>query len=202
MNYTLGSGLSLDWFNSDQQRHITAHRMDNIPTMTVQLHWSSHRNTVLNTTCLLRGAQPETAPHLWACSAQSHEWGPARRPLAEWLDQKVGRRAVSVRHQLWEPVVMEQWAAALRTPSMQRAHMECSGPHQSMVRPHQGASDVAESPPGPEQHDGAGVARAAPAPAGGERGSTAHGGAAGPGPCMRHPLPPPPLPPPPPGFER
>ena len=24
---------------------------------------------------------------------------------------------------------MEQWAVALRTPSMQRAHMECSGPH-------------------------------------------------------------------------
>ena len=24
---------------------------------------------------------------------------------------------------------MEQWAAALRTPSMQRAHMECLGPH-------------------------------------------------------------------------
>ena len=24
---------------------------------------------------------------------------------------------------------MEQWAAALRTPSMQRANMECSGPH-------------------------------------------------------------------------
>ena len=36
---------------------------------------------------------------------------------------------MSVRHQLWEPAVMEQWAAALRTPSMQRAHMECFGPH-------------------------------------------------------------------------
>ena len=24
---------------------------------------------------------------------------------------------------------MEQWVAALRTPSMQRAHMECFGPH-------------------------------------------------------------------------
>ena len=32
-------------------------------------------------------------------------------------------------HQLWEPAVLEQWAAALRTPSMQRAHVECSGPH-------------------------------------------------------------------------
>ena len=53
----------------------------------------------------------------------------ARRRLAEWLDQKVGKRAASVHHQLWEPTVLEQWAAALRTPSMQRAHMECSGPH-------------------------------------------------------------------------
>ena len=50
---------------------------DNIPTMTVLAHRSSHRDTVLDTTCLLCGAQPETAPHLWACSAQSHEWEPA-----------------------------------------------------------------------------------------------------------------------------
>ena len=34
-----------------------------------------------------------------------------------------------VRNQLWEPAVLEQAAAALRNPSMQRARMECSGPH-------------------------------------------------------------------------
>ena len=62
-------------------------------------------------------------------SAQSHRWRPARRRLAEWLDQKVGSRAVSMRNRLWEPAVLQQWAAALRTPSMQRAHMECSRPH-------------------------------------------------------------------------
>ena len=45
------------------------------------------------------------------------------------LDQKMGTRAAPVRHQLWEPAVLEQRAAAMRTPSMQRAHMECSGPH-------------------------------------------------------------------------
>ena len=55
-------------FDSDQQRHITAHRMDNVPTMTILAHRSSHRDTVLDTTCLLCGAKPETAPHLWACS--------------------------------------------------------------------------------------------------------------------------------------
>ena len=87
VNYMPGAGLPLDWFDSDQQRHVTAHRMDNIPTMTVLAHRSSHRDTVLDTTCLLCGAQPETAPHLWACSAQAHEWGPARRRLAAWLDQ-------------------------------------------------------------------------------------------------------------------
>ena len=129
MNYTSGSGLPLDWFDSDQQRHITAHRMDNIPTMTVLAHRSSHRDTVLDTTCLLCGAHPETAPHLWACSAQSHEWEPTRRRLAEWVDQKVGKRAAPVRHQLSEPAVLEQWAAPLRTPSMLRAHMECSRAH-------------------------------------------------------------------------
>ena len=35
---------------------------------------------------------------------------------------------MSVRKQLWEPAILEQWAVALRTSSMQRAHMECSGP--------------------------------------------------------------------------
>ena len=30
---------------------------------------------------------------------------------------------------LWGMAVLEQWAAALRTPSMQRAPIECSGPH-------------------------------------------------------------------------
>ena len=34
-----------------------------------------------------------------------------------------------MRNQLWEPAVLEQWAATLRTPSIQWAHMECSGPH-------------------------------------------------------------------------
>ena len=47
VNYTSGSGLPLDWLDSDQQRHITAHCMDNVPTMTVLAHRSSHRNTVL-----------------------------------------------------------------------------------------------------------------------------------------------------------
>ena len=125
VNYMSGGGLPLDWFDRDQQRHITAHRMDNIPTMAVLAHRSSHRDMVLDATCLLCGAQPETAPHLWACSAQSHEWGLARRRLATWLDQKVGTRAAPVRHQLWEPAVLEQWAAG----SMQRAHLECTGPH-------------------------------------------------------------------------
>ena len=97
--------------------------------MTILEHRLFHRNTVLDTTGLLCGAQPETAPHLWACSAQSHEWRPALRQLAEWLDQKVGSRAVLVRYQLWEPAALGQWAATLRKPFMQRAHMECYGPH-------------------------------------------------------------------------
>ena len=67
------------------------------------------------------------APPLWACAAQSHECEPARRRLAEWLNQKVGKQAAPVRRQ--EPAVLEQWAVALHSPSMQQAHMECSGPH-------------------------------------------------------------------------
>ena len=34
-----------------------------------------------------------------------------------------------MRHQLWEPAALEQWSPALRTPSMQRAHLECAGPN-------------------------------------------------------------------------
>ena len=45
------------------------------------------------------------------------------------LDRYVGRRAAPVRARLWELVVLEQWAAALQTPSMKQAHMDCSGPH-------------------------------------------------------------------------
>ena len=97
--------------------------------MTVLVHQSSHRDMVLDTRCLLCGAQQETAPHVWVCLAQSHEWQPARQRLAPWLERSVGIRAASVRNQLWEPVVLEQWAAALCTPCMQRAHMECSRPH-------------------------------------------------------------------------
>ena len=97
-NYTSGLGLFLDLFDSDHQRHITAHRMGNIPTMIVLAQRSTYQNTVLDTRCLLCGAQPEAAPHLWACSAQSHEWGPARQALAEWPNSKVGKRDKSVCH--------------------------------------------------------------------------------------------------------
>ena len=41
----------------------------------------------------------------------------------------MGRWAAPVRAQLWELVVLEQWAGALQTPSMKQAHMDCSGPH-------------------------------------------------------------------------
>ena len=106
-NYTLGSGLPLIWFDNDHQRHIRVQCMDNIPTMAVLAHRSSHRDTVLDTTCRLCGGQPETVPHLGAWLAQSHEWGPVRWRLAEWLDRKLGKRAASVRHQLWEPTAPE-----------------------------------------------------------------------------------------------
>ena len=63
-NHTLGSGLPLNWFDGDQQRHISAHRMDKIPMMIVLAHRSSHCNMVPDTTCLLCRAQQEMAPHL------------------------------------------------------------------------------------------------------------------------------------------
>ena len=39
----------------------------------------------------------------------------------------MGRRVAPVRQQLWEPATVEQWPAALRTNSMQWAHLECVG---------------------------------------------------------------------------
>ena len=63
MNYTSGSGLPR--FHSDKRRHITAHRMDNIPTMTVLAHRSSYQDTVLDTTCRPCGGAPRNgAPPL------------------------------------------------------------------------------------------------------------------------------------------
>ena len=52
--------------------------MDDIPTISVLAHRSSHRDTVLDMTCLLCRAQQQTAPNLWVSSAQSHEWRLAR----------------------------------------------------------------------------------------------------------------------------
>ena len=42
-NYERGQHLPLDWFTSDQQRHLVAHRMCNLPTMTVLAECSEHR---------------------------------------------------------------------------------------------------------------------------------------------------------------
>ena len=47
------------------------------------------------------------------------------------------------------------------------------GVHTGLVRPRQGACHTAEGPPGPGQHDGVGVAGAAPTPASGTGGSAA-----------------------------
>ena len=175
VNFMPGGGLPLDWFDHDQQRHITAHRMDNVPTMAVLAHRSSHRVTVLDTKCLLCGTQPKTVPHLWACSAQSQEWGPAHWRLAAWLDQKVGPRAAAVRHQLWAAVggSPADPLHAAGPPGVYGARLAghgvpppCrGGVHTDLVRPRQGACHTAEGPPGPGQHDGVGVAGAMPAPA-------------------------------------
>ena len=91
-NYTPGGGLPLDWFERDQQLHILAHCMDNILTIIVLAHRSSHRDTALDTSCFLCGTNQETAPHLWVCSARSHEWRMARERLAALLDRYMGHR--------------------------------------------------------------------------------------------------------------
>ena len=52
-----------------------------------------------------------------------------RGPVVGVLGVVLVVAGVVFRSLLPPPAVLEQWAAALCTPSMQRAHMECSGPH-------------------------------------------------------------------------
>ena len=99
-NYWPGLGLPLDWFTSDQQRHLVAHRMRNLPTMTLRAERSAHRNVWLSTQRLLCHSGPETARHLWECLVQSQEWCPARQRLHTWLTTYVGLRASQ--GQLWD----------------------------------------------------------------------------------------------------
>ena len=41
----------------------------------------------------------------------------------------MGPRASQVQGQLWDPVVLEQWSAAIATPSMWAAQCGLAGPH-------------------------------------------------------------------------
>ena len=157
-----GGGLPLDWFR-DQRRHISAHRMDNIPAMTVLTHRLSHRDTVLDTTCLLCGTRQETAPHLWVCSAQSHEWRPARERLAAWLDRLCGAPGCACVHRAVEagsfgavggcttnPLHEASPHGLLRAPYVGdrvRAPRH-QGVHPGLVRPRQGARHAAKGPAG------------------------------------------------------
>ena len=123
-------GLPLDWFTSDQQWHLVAHRMRNLPTMMVLAEHSQHsvyRDVRLRTYCLLCESGPEMAHHLWECPVQSHEWRPARQRLHTWLSTYVGPRALQVQSQLWDSAIVEQWWSAIVTPSLRAAHMGLHG---------------------------------------------------------------------------
>ena len=98
---------SLDWFTSDQQHHLAAHRMCNLPTMTVLVERSGHHNVRLCTRCLLCNSGLETARHLWEHPVQSHKWCLARQHLRTWLSIYVGPRASRVHSQLWDSEVLE-----------------------------------------------------------------------------------------------
>ena len=128
-NYEPGLGLPLDWFTGDQQRPIVAHRMRNLPAMTVLVAHTQHRNVQLHEQCPLCGSGPETVQHVRACPVQTHEWHPARQRVPAWLTTCVGPRASQVQSQLWDPAVLEQWAAAIATPALRMAHMGLTGPH-------------------------------------------------------------------------
>ena len=53
--------------------------------------------------------------------------GPATPPhMGEHL---CGAQGSQMQSQLWDPVVLEQWSAAIATPSMCTAHMGLARPH-------------------------------------------------------------------------
>ena len=68
-----GHRLPLDWFSDDQQQHLVAHWMRNLPTMMVLAERCTHRNVRLSMQCPLCNSGPETARHLWECPLQTHE---------------------------------------------------------------------------------------------------------------------------------
>ena len=57
-DYQPGLGLPLDWFTIDGQRHIGAHRMRNLPTMTVLAECAQHHNIQIHEQCLPCGRRP------------------------------------------------------------------------------------------------------------------------------------------------
>ena len=122
-NYQPGLGLPLDWFTNDQQWHIVAHGMRNLPTMTVLAERAQQCNMQMHEQSL------EIARHLWECPMQAHEWRPARQRLHPWLNTYVGPRASQVQGQLWDLAILEQWTAAIATPSLRTAHLGLAGPH-------------------------------------------------------------------------
>ena len=103
--------------------------MQNVPTMTVLAERAHHHNVALQEQSLLCGSGLKEAQHVWACPVQTHEWRPAKERVHAWLTTYVGPRASQVQGQLWDPAVLEQWAAAITTPSLPVAHMELAGPH-------------------------------------------------------------------------
>ena len=99
------------------------HHMRNLPTMMVLAERSVHRGVRLSTRCLLCDSSPKMARQVWECPVQSHEWRPSQQRLHMWLTTCVGPRALQVQGQLWDSTVLEQWLAAIATPSLQAAHM-------------------------------------------------------------------------------
>ena len=129
LNYQPGLGLPLGWFTSDQQRHIVAHRMRNLPTMMVLAERAQHRNVQMHVQFLLCGGGPEMAQHLWECPVHAHERCLAMQRLLTWLTTYIGPRASQVQGQLWDPAALEQWVAAIATPSLRTAHLGLAGLH-------------------------------------------------------------------------
>ena len=175
-NYQPGLGLPLDWFTSNQQLHIGSHHMRSLPTMTV-LAERAHCNVQLHESAccaVVARRRPNMCGRAWCRPTNG-----AR--LHTWLTTYVGPRASQIQGQLWDPAVLEQWAAAIAAPSLRMAHIGQAGLHdiktefiQKVVKEsqrvwllHAKAREGLIKAPRTRGHHGVGPARAAIAPAGG-----------------------------------
>ena len=175
VNFMPGGGLPLDWFDHDQQRHITAHPDHGRPSppFLPPGHGAGYNVPPVRDTArdgappvgllgsIARVGASPPAPRSVARPEGGATGGPGASPaVGTDCAGAVGGSPADPLHAAGPPAVYRAPLAGHGVPPPRRG-----GVHTDLVRPRQGACHTAEGPPGPGQHDGVGVAGATHAPA-------------------------------------